>query len=299
MAINLPALLSRNELRNACIETAKYKNLNSWIVEKDYYLSRLIWAIVEEGGENFFLKGGTCLSKCYLDFHRMSEDIDFTIPWDQSFENITSNKIQLEKFARILTKINSSTEFQLLIRKTKFSELQDYGSWTFEYPSIFIASQYGSIRIETSLHPVKLPHKKTFAHLLLKGEQFKDYENAFCYSLDYEEIRAEKVRTAFTRRAIRDYYDLDVLYKNKEDMSSSKFINLVDQKLAEYDEAPGNRPLKEQSRSFGLSKKEVEELKDSIIPRLEPMLRTFQPMFDLDKTIANYNVLWGKELELE
>ena len=53
------------------------------VVEKDYYLTRLIWAFAQVSGPNLLLKGGTLLSKVDLGYRRMSEDVDLVVPWEQ------------------------------------------------------------------------------------------------------------------------------------------------------------------------------------------------------------------------
>ena len=51
------------------------------VVETDYVLGWLLWAIGTEPGlsDRWVFKGGTCLKKCYLETFRFSEDLDFTV----------------------------------------------------------------------------------------------------------------------------------------------------------------------------------------------------------------------------
>ena len=49
------------------------------LVEKDYFSSVLLQYLAASCPGLVF-KGGTCLAKVHMDFHRMSEDLDFTIP---------------------------------------------------------------------------------------------------------------------------------------------------------------------------------------------------------------------------
>jgi predicted nucleotidyltransferase component of viral defense system len=51
------------------------------VVEKDYVLGWLLWAIGSEPAirEHWVFKGGTCLKKCYIETYRFSEDLDFTV----------------------------------------------------------------------------------------------------------------------------------------------------------------------------------------------------------------------------
>jgi predicted nucleotidyltransferase component of viral defense system len=49
------------------------------LVEKDYFCSVLLQYLAVSCPGLVF-KGGTCLAKVHTEFHRMSEDLDFTIP---------------------------------------------------------------------------------------------------------------------------------------------------------------------------------------------------------------------------
>jgi predicted nucleotidyltransferase component of viral defense system len=49
------------------------------LIEKDYYCSLILHHIFERMTPLVF-KGGTCLSKVYVDFYRLSEDLDLVIP---------------------------------------------------------------------------------------------------------------------------------------------------------------------------------------------------------------------------
>src|SRR5579862_7715178 len=51
------------------------------VVEKDHVLGWLLWGIGADPvlGNRWVFKGGTCLKKCYIETHRFSEDLDFTV----------------------------------------------------------------------------------------------------------------------------------------------------------------------------------------------------------------------------
>ena len=54
---------------------AKQRELNPFLVEKDYWLMHCLWGLQQQGW-SFQLKGGTSLSKGYQLIQRFSEDID-------------------------------------------------------------------------------------------------------------------------------------------------------------------------------------------------------------------------------
>ena len=55
--------------------------LTEEVVEKDYVLGWLLWGFGSDPvlGDQWVFKGGTCLKKCYIETHRFSEDLDFTV----------------------------------------------------------------------------------------------------------------------------------------------------------------------------------------------------------------------------
>src|SRR5688572_873082 len=80
LALPLPSLPDRRDLADACRAVARREGVQPWAVEKDFYLTRLLWAMAEALGDQLLLKGGTCLSKCDLGYRRLSEDVDVVVP---------------------------------------------------------------------------------------------------------------------------------------------------------------------------------------------------------------------------
>ena len=48
--------------------------------EKDMFCSVALAVLGQDLPEQIVFKGGTCLSKIYTDFYRLSEDLDFAVP---------------------------------------------------------------------------------------------------------------------------------------------------------------------------------------------------------------------------
>lgn len=101
----------------------------------------------------------------------------------------------------------------------------------------------------------------------------------------------EKVRAAFTREAIRDFYDLDRLLAAGADLSSPSFVALVDAKLAELNAVP----LARQGRSFSLDANRRRVVEAGLARDLPAVLRADAPAFDLDAMLARFDALWGKQ----
>jgi hypothetical protein len=102
--------------------------------------------------------------------------------------------------------------------------------WSLEYEGKF--PTFGLVA-EVSLRKALRPPRRVPLRQLLTGTIVAPYRDAFCWALDVDEVRAEKVRAAFTRAEIRDFFDLALLKRSGADFTSPEFVSLVDAKLAE------------------------------------------------------------------
>jgi Nucleotidyl transferase AbiEii toxin, Type IV TA system len=50
------------------------------LIEKDFWCSAVLWRLFANDDCPLVFKGGTLLSKAYVVFNRLSEDLDFTLP---------------------------------------------------------------------------------------------------------------------------------------------------------------------------------------------------------------------------
>ena len=66
------------------------------LIEKDLILHQMLFDLSKNPffRDNFAFKGGTCLAKCYLDYFRFSEDIDFTWKNQNVFEGKSQKEIR-------------------------------------------------------------------------------------------------------------------------------------------------------------------------------------------------------------
>ncbi|MFM8719810.1 MAG: nucleotidyl transferase AbiEii/AbiGii toxin family protein [Chthoniobacterales bacterium] len=71
---------SRGELQAAVEFTAAKTGFQPALVEKDFWCSVVLGRLYAAGDCPLVFKGGTLLSKAYVAFNRMSEDLDFTLP---------------------------------------------------------------------------------------------------------------------------------------------------------------------------------------------------------------------------
>ncbi len=71
-------LHNHSEFKELLRAVERQKNIDSSLVEKDYWIMHVLYGL-HLGGFEFELKGGTSLSKGYNIIHRFSEDIDIRI----------------------------------------------------------------------------------------------------------------------------------------------------------------------------------------------------------------------------
>ena len=92
---------NRELLRDAILATAEYLEMRDVYVEKDYWVSVVLYEIFHsEIASQSVFKGGTSLSKCHKLIERFSEDIDLVV-----LRNKGENDHQLKKKIRAISKV--------------------------------------------------------------------------------------------------------------------------------------------------------------------------------------------------
>ncbi len=256
--------------------TAERTGFDARLVEKDYYCSLLLKGLNAEKGGLIF-KGGTCISKVFSDFYRLSEDLDFSIsiaagdtrtvrrkkidPFKKSVADLPEN-VPGVRIVEVLTGRNVSTQYVSSIG----------------YASV-ISGREETVKLEIGVRePLMLPFEERLALTLLKDPfSGKDVLPPFPISvINEQEAWAEKTRAALARLepAIRDFFDLDYAIRNgKVVMENKEFLELVRKKIT----VPGTDPM-------SLSKEKREELVRQIGTELRPVLRSQDfEKFDLDR----------------
>ncbi len=172
-------------------------------LEKDYFLTLLLHSIRNIDG--MYFKGGSALNKIFLNYLRLSEDLDFvsreSIP---KVKDLVEDAVDKEIFTRL--KIDHSTK--------------DFIRWCIYFKSYF--EKKSSIILDVN--------GKASVHLEPEKHKVKNF-----YGLDFEittlnldEIIAEKVRTLIMRNQPRDYFDLYFILKKHE-----LNFDLINKKLEE------------------------------------------------------------------
>ena len=261
------------------------------MIEKDYYLTLILNSTESHLSEKIVFKGGTLLNKIHLNYHRLSEDIDFAY---FSVEGLESRS----KRSRAITPIRENMPglLKLLELKSEKPEGEGFNNSTqyvfnISYPS-FITGKDENIKLEISLRqtPIDKPVHNVITHFYkdpFTGEDLIPKNKIL--SLTLNEAVAEKLRAAITRKevAIRDYYDLWFIAESKFDFKDKHFLSIFKKKL-ESEKYKGDY-----LHNFGLDQKAIESLHKQIETELIPVIRVGES-FDLDKVLTRFNVVLQK-----
>lgn len=215
------------------------------LLEKDFYISALLAKIA--GGEYAF-KGGTCLSKVYLNYHRISEDIDLTFINQKVFGNKTTNQIKricsekLTLFGKTLENVSKEYGFDFKLQKDnkRYVELgsnNKLATFKIWYRSAFTGTESFIKAQITFLEVIQFPIMTRAASPLIDASEFPETEQIYfsdytglykplkCTAYDLREIASEKIRALLTRRGVkaRDIIDLYFIEKmHKIDITKLK-----------------------------------------------------------------------------
>lgn len=231
----------KEEIRRLSIET----KFSSFLLEKDYHLTRILHKISEKKIKNLIFKGGTCLNKCYLGFYRLSEDLDFVYNQDVVNQSKGQIKKKLDELRHTLFEILDELEFKTSKELGK--------SWKMltskEEPKIVgleVITNYNSL-MDNSLQTIKL--EISFRKKLTRPTRMKAIHHKFIDALgepilkenveieviDLSENFAEKFRALVTRKniALRDIYDIHFILKNNILKIDEDIIKLILAKIKE------------------------------------------------------------------
>lgn len=262
--------------RESIFYSAAETGFSASLIEKDYYCSLILDRVYQDKIELVF-KGGTCLSKVYFDFYRLSEDLDFVIPVSKSVtKSIRRNKIlPIKKLIDELPVVIPGIESSLVL--AGHNQSKQYIGYL-QFQSVVIEKEE-DIKLEIGLRE---PLLKPYEHKQVRTLSTNPFTELSLYPefsvqvMNLQEALTEKVRAALTRRepAIRDYYDLYLAAQTYGvDFFNIAFLHMVETKL----EVPGNEPI-------DVSPDKKEELNRQLETQLKPVLQTHDfEKFDLDQ----------------
>jgi predicted nucleotidyltransferase component of viral defense system len=278
--------MDRDKLEKIIPVIAQKYNFRFEIIEKDYYLTLILNNVESHLSDKIVFKGGTLLNKIHLNYHRLSEDIDFTYLSPHGLEArskrskaITPVRERMPELLKLLELKSDKPEGEGFNNSTQYV-------FNLSYPS-FITGKDEGIKLEISLRqtPLDKPVHNAITHFYqdpFTGEDLIPKNRILSLSLN--EAVAEKLKAAVTRRdvAIRDYYDLWHIAEAKFDFRNKQFISLFKKKL-EAEKYKGDY-----SHNFGLDEKTVQHLSRQIETDLMPVIRVDE-RFDIDKVFNRFN----------
>jgi predicted nucleotidyltransferase component of viral defense system len=173
-------------------EIAAYRGFVDELLTKDYFVTIILYLLKDVKG--IYFKGGTALQKIFLDYSRLSEDIDYTVIKDIDtlkeeikeivmnsgfFEDITEDK-EVEGFLR------------LVLHYTNFAEEKD---------TVFIDLNKRAKLIEEP-EMYEIPH--------FYDEEIPKFSVS---TLAAKEMFAEKLAATIGRNKPRDHFDIYMILK--------------------------------------------------------------------------------------
>jgi predicted nucleotidyltransferase component of viral defense system len=183
------------------------------VVEKDYVLGWLLWGIGADPilGNRWVFKGGTCLKKCYIETHRFSEDLDFTVLPDGPFRPEEIDPL----IARTLQRVHEASGIDFSGQKPAL-RLRPDGLSTegrVYYVGPRQMRQVARVKLDISANEkvVRPPVLLKIAHPYPDGPLPGLVR---CYSFD--EVFAEKIRAMGQRGRPRDLYDIVNLFRRHD-----------------------------------------------------------------------------------
>ena len=283
--------MDRDQLEKIIPFIAEKFNFRFDTIEKDYYLTLILNSVESHLSDKIVFKGGTLLNKIHLNYHRLSEDIDFTYFNPEGLETRSMR-------SRAITPIREKMPelLKLLELKSKKPEGEGFNNSTqyvfnISYPS-FISGKDERIKLEISLRqtPIDKPVHNVITHFYkdpFTGEDLIPKKKIL--SLSFNEAVAEKLKAAITRRdlAIRDYYDLWHIAKAEFDFHNKKFLSIFKKKLK------GEGYKGNYRNNFGLDENGIKLLHSQVETDLMPVIRLGES-FDLNKVFNRFNTILQK-----
>ena len=191
------------------LERAREWQLRPEVVEKDYVLGWLLAAIAqhEETSENWVLKGGTCVKKCFFETYRFSEDLDFTLLPEAAYTEADLRQVlsEVTTLAAELSGIEFNADaLAVRERRDRLERVNFEGKVGYRGPLavpgwprvLFDLTRNEPVVDEPVLRRVLHPYPDALP------------EDTLVQTYSMEELIAEKTRALHERSRPRDLYDV-------------------------------------------------------------------------------------------
>ena len=202
--------LSESEFKDL---TARLK-FNPILLAKDYHLTLALYLIRNIDG--IYFKGGTALQKIFLNYSRLSEDIDFTITKDtHAIKQQMTPALQESGFFEKITEDKNVEGFtRLVVHYTGFDGNKDV---------VFIdLNKRAKLLLPPEKHEIKHFYSESIPRFSLN-------------TLAKKELIAEKVSAAITRNKPRDHFDVYEIIQAKQAIDFELVRKKCEQSNKEFD----------------------------------------------------------------
>lgn len=282
-------ITDREKFKDIISTIARKLKFRPVIVEKDYYLTVILNNIETLLSDKIVFKGGTLLNKIHLNYHRLSEDLDFTYHASFAARSQRSKAIipireKMPFFLKTLQLTSDKPEGEGFNNSTHYV-------FKVKYPSV-LTGKDDVIKIEISLRqpPFDKPVHTEIKHFYqdpFTGEDL--FPRGKILSLSWNEAVAEKLKAAISRKdvVIRDYYDLWHIAEFGFDFHNDKFIKIFKHKVSDEGYSGDYR------NNFGLSEDRLTLLRRQVDTDLLPVIRVGE-IFDLNKVFDRFNLILEK-----
>ena len=236
------------------VKQQKNISIEDELLEKDYMISLFLstWKKQKENLsslEHLIFKGGTLLSRNFLHYPRISEDLDFTFDDSNRLRLVKSDTRREKEIKKLvidiisdIKKISKSSGFDFNVDRTDQKYIQVRNSravylFFLYYPSL-LTGELNSIKIEINF----LEHRffdyiENRIHTIIEPDLYLksigyNIENAVVKTYDLNEIILEKYRAILTRGPLkkRDILDLYFIHRNSKDVFTVD-TQLIKQKI--------------------------------------------------------------------
>jgi len=266
MLIQYPHDTDPDIFREALSYSESVTGFTASLIEKDYYCSLILHHIFNRETPLVF-KGGTCLSKVYADFYRLSEDLDLVIPVAVDTPR-NRRRFKMEGIKGIFDEMSGAIPgISVSQAFRRHNESRQYICYL-EFPSN-VMDKRERIKIEIGIREPLLLSSLTgdIRTIIVNPYSGRPLLPIFkVRTIDLKEAYAEKVRAALTRKepAIRDLFDLFyAVRKMNLDTSDNDFLIMAKQKI----KVPGNTPV---DISLAYKRELFRQLEGQLRPVLRP-----------------------------
>lgn len=217
-------MITKHELNRIAAEWG----LRDVVVEKDYVLGWVLWGIGSNPrlSREWIFKGGTCLKKCFIETHRFSEDLDFTVRPGTVFGPVESTAFLRDALRAVQSKCGVEFELERSFLRIRPSGQSAEGRIYFRGPGR--ARDAARLKLDLTLAEkvVRQPVNRKIRHPY--SDRIPPPDWVLCYS--FEELFAEKIRAMGERSRPRDLYDIITLFRRRESLPHSTLFRDVFEK---------------------------------------------------------------------